>query len=56
MTKNQKVRAGKYIVFHIGPMAYTVECEGEVLAQFRNLSTAFKFASDMYFASKAKAA
>ena len=50
--KNQKIRAGRFVVFHCGKMLYTVEADGVELGRFRNLSTAYAFACRRYEAER----
>ena len=45
MTKKFEARSGKFTVWHIGKLAFTVENEaGETLRKFTNLSQACNFA------------
>lgn len=44
MTKNLKFRSGQFKVFHVGKMAYTVEHNDQVLAQFSSLGQAAAYA------------
>jgi hypothetical protein len=46
--KTFEAASGKFRVFHLGKMQFTVERDGDVLGRFTNLSQAFSFAAHLH--------